>query len=37
MIIVKDEQQARRLLGDIIEERGEDLFQEKQRKKGLIG
>jgi len=37
MIIVKDEQQVRRFKSDIIQERGEDLFQGKQRKKGLSG
>ena len=37
MIIVKDEQQSRRLPSGIIQERGEDLFQDKQRKQGLIG
>ena len=37
MIIVEDEQQPRCLLSNIIQERGENLLQEKQRKKGLIG
>src|SRR5947209_5439786 len=37
MIIVKDEQQPRRKPRCIIQERGENLFQDKQRKKGLIG
>src|SRR5262249_7303966 len=37
MIIVNDQQKSRRLLSDIIQERGEDRFQEQQRKKGLIG
>jgi hypothetical protein len=37
MVIIKDEQQLRRLPGSIIQESVENLFQEQQWEKRLIG